>query len=456
MSLDRTLRDASLEHVAAALPEDSALVELACFDEWTLPGPLAPPESKSRYLALVLHAGKPEAVAFVDLGYAEHIDGLVASYRSAVTCEQESVDGRTWNLPASLAAPVVPEAGEALRVALDPLLVALGSTRRVFVAPDGELCRLPLEVVPAAGGGYLVDEYHFSYLTSGRDLLRFGAGAVGAPGEAVVIADPDFDLAAVKGAPPEAPAATALQSRDLHGNVGPFTRLPGIEKEGRAVAKQLQVTPWLGAEALEERLRALRSPRVLHVATHGFFLHDQATPAAPAGDPFGRLVAAGRENPLLRSGLALAGANTWLAGRPLPPEAGDGLLNGEDVAGMDLGATELVVLSACETGLGEVHRGEGVYGLRRAFTVAGAKTLVMSLWKVPDEETQRLMQTFYEGLSKGQGRSEALREAQKKLRAENPRPRYWGAFICQGEPGPMPPTGPGEPAGGKLAPPAER
>ncbi len=135
---------------------------------------------------------------------------------------------------------------------------------------------------------------------------------------------------------------------------------------------------------------------------------------------------------MLRSGLALAGANTWLKAGTAPEEAEDGLLTAEDVAGLDLLATELVVLSACETGLGQFHVGEGVFGLRRAFVLAGARTLVMSLWKVPDEPTRELMEDFYARLLAGQGRAEALRQAQLALKAKYPDPFYWGAFHLPG------------------------
>jgi CHAT domain-containing protein len=145
------------------------------------------------------------------------------------------------------------------------------------------------------------------------------------------------------------------------------------------------------------------------------------------------------ENPLLRSGLALAGANSWLKGKTLRPEAEDGLLTAEDVAGLDLLDTELVVLSACDTGRGEVHVGEGVFGLRRAFVLAGAKTLVMSLWKVPDQATRELMVDFYQRILAGTPRAEALRAAQRTLKARPAyaHPRFWGAFICQGDPSPL-------------------
>ena len=113
------------------------------------------------------------------------------------------------------------------------------------------------------------------------------------------------------------------------------------------------------------------------------------------------------------------------------------MLTAEDVSGLDLLATELVVLSACETGLGEVRTGEGVFGLRRAFVLAGAKTLVMSLWKVPDAQTRELMEDFYRRILQGEGRVAALRAAQLAMKGKYPDPYYWGAFICQGEPGPL-------------------
>ena len=143
---------------------------------------------------------------------------------------------------------------------------------------------------------------------------------------------------------------------------------------------------------------------------------------------------------MLRSGLALAGINTWLKNRPMVQEAEDGILTAEDVGGWNLSGTKLVVLSACETGLGDVITGEGVFGLRRAFVLAGAQTLVMSLWKVPDEQTRDLMILFYKNLLIARmGRARALREAQRKMRIKYPnRPFFWGAFVCQGESGALP------------------
>jgi len=145
------------------------------------------------------------------------------------------------------------------------------------------------------------------------------------------------------------------------------------------------------------------------------------------------------ENPLLRSGLALAGANRARRGLPLPSAAGNGVLLAADVLGLDLLGTELVVLSACETGLGDIHATEGVYGLRRTFLLAGAQTLITSLWSVPDLATRTLMIELYQQILAGQPRSDALRSAQRSIRG-NPQTRhpfYWGAFICVGQTGPI-------------------
>jgi CHAT domain-containing protein len=263
-------------------------------------------------------------------------------------------------------------------------------------------------------------------------VLRFAAQSALVPNPPLVAADPDFDLQGV--------------GENSFSPGTPFRRLEGTQQEGVATAEMLKVTPLLGVQALETRIKGMPSPRILHIASHGFFLPNvpkepdrghlgMVTRGTPEGDRLARLAQV--ENPLLRSGLALAGANTWLQEGSLAPEAEDGILTAEDVSGLDLLATDLVVLSACETGLGQVQVGEGVFGLRRAFVLAGAKTLVMSLWKVPDRETQELMVDFYQRILQGQPRAEALREAQLAIREKHPDPLYWGAFICQGYPGPL-------------------
>lgn len=447
LSLEQRLRTADARAVAAALPAGAALVELTQyapvdFDRTTVFGP---ERGAPRYLALVIRGDAPGRPAIVDLGPARHIDRLVARFRAASRRgmrELETGDASDGD--------DLDGAGHALRAAvLDPLARALGKRTRLFVAPDGELALLPWEALPLARGGYVIDRFHVSYLTTGRDLLRLAERSDGEHGAPVVVAAPDYELAETSAVGPDtarvarsrrAPAP-GHPARALRGTA--FPALDGAAAEGVRVGRMLGVPPLLGAEALEGRVREVRSPAVLHIATHGFFLASRparrrspAPAALSGGGAFARLERV--ESPLLRSGLALAGANRWLRGLPLPPGAEDGLLTAEDVATLDLHGTELVVLSACDTGVGRARVGEGVFGLRRAFVLAGARTLVLSLWSVPDAQTRALMEDFYRRLLAGEPRSEALREARMAMRNTHPEPWAWGAFICQGDPGPLP------------------
>lgn len=185
--------------------------------------------------------------------------------------------------------------------------------------------------------------------------------------------------------------------------------------------------------ALEEAVKRARSPRLLHLATHGFFLGEQSYAGDAAAD-----VNPGLENPMMRSGLFFAGAERALLGARPPEGLEDGVLTAYEAAALDLQGTELVVLSACETGLGQVRNGEGVFGLRRALQIAGARAVLMSLWAVPDRETQELMGLFYDKWLAGAENHDALRAAQLEMR-ERIRTRYgkdlahyWGGFILVG------------------------
>jgi CHAT domain-containing protein len=188
------------------------------------------------------------------------------------------------------------------------------------------------------------------------------------------------------------------------------------------------VRKYVGGEALQEVFQAQSSPRILHVATHGFFLDD---PSPRAATP---------ENPLLRSGIVLAGTNVAPSAGGTSTRVADGWVTAEDVVAMNLAGTELVVLSACETGLGRVVAGDGVYGLRRAFILAGARSLITSLYKVPNHETAGLMKAFYESLARGKGKLDSLREAQLSVLRQRrnaggaAHPFYWASFILIGDP----------------------
>jgi CHAT domain-containing protein/tetratricopeptide (TPR) repeat protein len=450
MNLQRRLQAADRRAVALALPEGVALVEFVRFDVFDFKAVPARGErlvQPARYLAFVLPARDPDAVQMIDLGEAEPIDALIELFREGVNHPPDDSSRNMVPLPAEEEVPAWQQAGrdlyERLIAKLQP---ALGGKTRLFLCPDGSLARLPFGLLPDTDGRLLMDTHTISYVGSGRDVLRFGAASTGTPTAPLVVANPDFDLGERgPGRPGSSPPSRTWSLRQTLQKYRPFQPLPGTAVEGERIAASLGVKPWQGRDALEGPFKQqCRSPRILHLATHGFALDEERPDPNAAGRglrSFGEALAhpgPRTTNPLLRAGLALAGVNTWVREGTLPEEAEDGILTAEDVSGLNLLATELVVLSACETGLGEVKTGEGVFGLQRAFTLAGAKTLVMSLWAVDDETTRELMEDFYQRLHNGEGRAAALHNAQQALRKKHPHAYYWGAFICQGNPDPLP------------------
>lgn len=428
VELLKRLEEANPESVSRKLPTDTVLVEfirlrIRAFEAVVTRGERI--WQSDRYIAFAIVASKPNDIRLVDLGNATNIDRLVAEYRSIASIP-----------PTQRRVPLEP-ASKCLRAAVfDPLLSSIDGSRRLILSPDGELNMVPFEALAHEDGRLLLEDYCVSYLTCGRDALRFGLPPFGEAGESVVVADPSYNLTAPKS---DESARETRGSKNVDRGLR-FGPLRYTRREAEKIAGMLGVKPWLGVDALEGRVKQGRSPRVLHLATHGFVLPDQAV--NPDSEPREaveeqRLTGVGMENPLLRSGLAFAGANIWLRGGSTPFEAEDGLLTAEDVTGMDLLDTELVVLSACETGLGRVHMGEGVFGLRRAFVLAGARRLVMSLWKVPDMHTQELMIEFYSRVLKGQGAAEALQGAKLMMKAIYPDSYYWAAFVFMGDPSPL-------------------
>jgi CHAT domain-containing protein len=365
--------------------------------------------------------------------------------------------------------------------AVDELLMRrvralVGDARHLLLSPDGALNLIPFAALVNEQNRYLVEDYSITYLTSGRDLLRLQTSAESRQGP-VVVADPLFDTStatpassSASAAPPSAaasPANTAAttaapppqnrRSADLARVV--FPPLPGTKGEAAALGAIMPGARMLTeAQATEAAIKRVSGPSVLHIATHGFFLPDQPQ-AVAAGDARGILLSSDThvrvegENPLLRSGLALAGANRGQGG-----DGEDGVLTALEAAGLDLWGTKLVVLSACETGVGEVRNGDGVYGLRRALVLAGSESQVMSLWQVDDAATRDLMVAYYKRLRAGEGRTEALRQVQLEMirnarrdeggqsralssdarpRADRSHPFFWAAFIQSGEWRPM-------------------
>jgi CHAT domain-containing protein len=214
--------------------------------------------------------------------------------------------------------------------------------------------------------------------------------------------------------------------------------LPGTGIEVSQIQKTLEANKWnvttrIRQNAREEDVKALRQPDILHIATHGFFITPQGEESAQVSNNDLSNV---QNNSMLRSGLLLAGAEKYLLEklRSQPRSASDdGVLTAYEVINLNLDQTQLVVLSACETGTGDVRNGEGVYGLQRAFMLAGAKTLVMSLWKVDDAATQELMSDFYSRWITLNDHADAFYNTQLEVRKKFAHPFYWGAFVVVGK-----------------------
>jgi CHAT domain-containing protein len=397
----------SVSAIQSAIPTGAALVEFYIYRPFNARYTKPSEEfGKPRYVAYVIRAAS--ATWWVDLGEAAAIDRAVGAWRTALRD---------------------PNRADAKRLAraldqqlMQPVRKLLGNTRNLLLSPDGALNLIPFGALVDEQNRHLIESYSFTYLTSGRDLLRLQAQSPSRQGP-VVVANPLFDLG--KSAQPGPLVSESGEPRrSLEFSQASFDPLPGTAIEGRTLGAVLPGARLLtGVEATEAAIKQIRGPSILHVATHGFFLPDETWSLDANRTMFS-------EDPLLRSGLILAGANQRQSGG-----REDGILTASEVAALDLWGTKLVVLSACDTGLGDVRNGQGVYGLRRALVLAGAQSQVMSLWEVADRPTRELMVDYYKGLQEGQGRSEALRNVQlRMLRSRDRRhPYYWAAFIESGE-----------------------
>lgn len=412
-------RPATIDAVRDLVPDDAALIEFAVYHpsdpkvaiEADLPG-------EPRYVAYVIR-GKSE-VDWRELGPAREIDSAIEAFRRALA-DPRRADVRKF-------ARALDEK------VLQPLRSSLGQARRLLISPDGELNLVPFAALVDERGHYLVERHSFTYLTNGRDLLRLRARRE-SKGPPVVIADPSYGAPALVASNAGGPGLSIAPRFDYSQIF--FTPLPGVAGEVRALKTILPTASFFTQEkATKAEVSRLRGPAILHIATHGFFLQDDAGPAAEKpgaaqGDGSTRVSRwpAHIENPLLRSGLALAGANQSENGN------NDGILTALELSALDLQGTKLVVLSACDTGLGEVRNGEGVYGLRRALVLAGAESQIMSLWAISDRGTRDLIIDYYRALMQGAGRGEALRKVQLQMLKDkrSRHPYYWAAFIQSGE-----------------------
>ncbi len=374
-----TVRD-----VQNLIPPDSALIEFAVYRAI----PSKHTEFSFDKLSDTKLIGQPRYALFVamregnvqwnDLGETEEIDKAIEAFRAALR-DPKRTDVQK---PARVVGDKI----------FAPIKAFLGNSTRLLISPDGALNLIPFEALQDENSKYLVEKYSITYLTSGRDLLRMQIERESKSGM-LLMANPLFGAA----------------SADKF-----FAPLAGTFQEAQTIQKSFPTATLLtGKQATETALKQTAAPKILHIATHGFFLENNPK----------------TQNPLVRAGLAFAGANERTS------ETDDGILTALEASGLNLWGTKLVVLSACDTGLGEVRIGEGVYGLRRAFVLAGTESLVMSLWSVSDYATRELMTNYYKNLKSGAGRGEALRQVQLEMlkKPNRQHPFYWASFIQSGE-----------------------
>jgi CHAT domain-containing protein/Tfp pilus assembly protein PilF len=423
-----------------ALPDRMVVLDLVQFTRFEQDPQVKGKNGERRtpsYVGFVLGRGRP--VQCVDLGPAQPIDEAVAQWRQAIVARQPNAAAETLR-----------------RRVWEPLALHFPSqTTTVIIAPDGALTAIPWAALPGdRSGTVLLERYaialvpHTPFLLDrltaparSRDdagvVLALGGVAYGQAPKPVDDEKTKLELLAVR------------QAETRRGRGHAWTELPGTREELETVihlARARGVVRLEGtAASTAGLLHALPQARWAHIATHGFFA-DPAVPSVLRPDPklFARSgrdrAPPGARNPLVLSGLVLAGANRATADIDATTHDDLGILTAEAIAGLPLQGLELVVLSACETGLGTVAGGEGVFGLQRAFHLAGARKVVASLWKVDDTATRELMRRFYSNLwDKGLPAAEALRRAQLTVLSEavgsGDRPYYWAGWVLSGDPG---------------------
>jgi CHAT domain-containing protein/tetratricopeptide (TPR) repeat protein len=416
-------------------------------------------QSVPSYVAFVLRSDSPDPWV-LPLGSASAIEALIRGWRA------EIVERHTLPPEQSGASTL---GGQLRRRIWDPAAAHLADIKEVFIVPDGDINLIPFAALPVARGGYLLEHGPLlHYLSAERDLVSL-SDTSGLRGSGLLaIGGPAFSNPSSFTARPKNGVAANSARNDVRGACGDlgtlrFADLPASMFEAESVlslSRQSRIGDGTGddrllsgADATEAAFKAFGpGHRIVHLATHGFVLGADcvATVAGLRGvgglTPVGvaRAANTGRParraepgNPLLLSGLAFAGANER---RTTGPDADDGILTAEEVAGMNLSGVEWAVLSACDTGLGEIRAGEGVFGLRRAFQVAGVRTVIMSLWPVEDVATRQWMEALYRArLGDRLDTAEAVRQAsltlirERRARGQSTDLFYWAAFVAAGD-----------------------
>jgi CHAT domain-containing protein len=306
-----------------------------------------------------------------------------------------------------------------------PIFNNLNNTTTISYAPDGLLHKLAFNALPIDSNRILIDKYKLQHYSSIMQIAERNTQHKLKWQSAFVIGNVNFNEAKLQN-------GTSIIYKDNSASWAPLagtaTEMSDIEKLMKT--QQVKVTTVNGVNATEEAFKALNNKpyQIVHIATHGYFLNEISNNSTVNNLMRGEQLISISENPLLRSGLILAGANKAWSGSVMPKDVDDGILSAYEISRLNLTNTQLVVLSACETALGDINGTEGVFGLQRAFKIAGVKNLIVSLWQVPDKETAELMHLFYTHLFKGNSVRNAFYAAQKEMRAKYA-PFLWAAFV---------------------------
>jgi len=447
-----------ISQIREALSADSVLIDIARFSIFDFQAKGEEPQWKAAHYAAWITSPRADSkTVLIDLGEADSIDQLIEKVRQQIAADASKTGAIAKDGEGTAVTALMKDMSALASLIWKPLAPHVGDAGQIILSPDGALWLAPWSALPAndAGDEYLLERYNIRLVISGRDLVaKPDQRKTSAP---VIIANPDFDQqesqkkSAIQGIfktlPPESENAT--RSFSAQSTLPKVQPLPNTGIEALAIQPHIETYTKQKAGlykeqyALERVAKVLRSPQIVTFATHGFFLPTQETKLedrnlamgdntrSVAIDTNGQLI----ENPLLRCGLLLSGCNN----RDASVADDDGILTGMEIVSIDLRGTELVVLSACETGIGDVRNGEGVAGLRQAFQLAGAEAVVATLWQVPDRDSALLMSKFFEELAAGKSKSEALRSAQLE-RIEKRRSRYgaahpffWAAFTLTGQ-----------------------
>jgi len=314
-----------------------------------------------------------------------------------------------------------------------PLLSYLGNASIIYNLPSGLLHKVSFAALTDKNNKQLIDNYEIHQLSNISELIH-PVKIDNAAKKVTLFGAADFDASDST----TTNTASAIKRNSTTANGVQFAYLPGTNTEIQMVVANANKTGWITSvftqsNATENQFKNIGKtevPKILHIATHGYYF---PPPKSKQTDNAFDDKNAPKDFPLLRSGIVLSGANIFWGKDTLLENKEDGIVNAQEISNLNLLKTDLVVLSACQTALGDINGSEGVYGLQRAFKMAGVKKLLMSLWEVPDAETAELMQLFYSNLFKGASYYKAFRDAQLVLKAKYKDPNKWAGFVLVGE-----------------------